>query len=61
MNNYEKIISMSINEMAEFIKQSDCYYCPVSCCKIWHDDENYSKEACDKYAIQWLKEEYNEM
>ena len=57
MNNYEKIKAMSLDEMAEFIKCSDCYYCPVSTCKIWYDDEEYTGEMCDKYAKQWLQQE----
>ena len=53
--NYERIKNMSIDEMAEFLKCTDCYYCPASDCAIWADKEEDTKENCHKQMIQWLQ------
>lgn len=58
MNNYEKIKNMSLDEMAVFIRCSDCYYCSAKTyCNIWKEDEPHLEELCDKYAKQWLLSE----
>jgi len=56
MNNYEKIKNMSIDDMAEFIRCDDCFYCEArDICGCWHFDEPH--ENCIKYAKQWLQQE----
>ena len=56
MNNYEKIKNMTLDEMAEFIKCQDCYYCEArDICNCWRLGEPY--ENCTKYARQWLQQE----
>lgn len=57
MKNIDYIKSLDVEDMAEFIKCDDCYYCPVTCCKFWNEGETYSDELCKKYAMQWLNEE----
>ena len=53
MNNFEKIKSMSVDEMAEFIKCGDCYYCPAR----WCEDDELNDESCTKKLKQWLESE----
>lgn len=58
MNNYEKIKSMSVEEMADWIylRVAKCYNCPTEPkCRIEHQGVN----KCTKQLIQWLNQEPN--
>ena len=58
MNNFEKIKSMNLNEMAELIKNGDCGYCLArDLCKIWTLEEPYTLNECNKAAKKWLESE----
>ncbi len=50
MNNYEKIKNMSIDEMAEFLKNKNC----ADGCTI---PTHIKCENCIDYLKQWLKSE----
>lgn len=57
MTNYEKIKNMSVEEMAEFLQNSQPY-CTLSegdCVNGWHG------YTCDKHAKQWLNSEVEEL
>lgn len=52
--NYERIKSMSLEEMAELMSNiTDCYLCPAM--KICHDDTTY--QECPAEFKQWLETE----
>lgn len=48
MNNYEWIKSLSIDDMAEFVEQEDCYYC------VAEDFCDY-KRPCRECVRMWLE------
>ena len=50
MNNIDKIRNMTLDEMAEFLKVGDCYYCKT---ENWCDDYDNCKDALK----QWLQQE----
>lgn len=51
MNNYEKIKNMTIDEMAEFLRD-DCYHCRVPNCPVFNDIEEDTDENCIKNIKQ---------
>lgn len=53
MTNFEKIKSMGIEEMAEFL---DC--CMI--CKDWDTDKFFLDDRCIKKKIRWLESEVQE-
>ena len=57
MNNYEKIKQMTIDEMAEFIRETTndeytCSYCADEECSQEFLNRDYDR--CDKGIKQWL-------
>jgi len=51
MNNFEKIKQMTVDEMINFIRISDCYTtCNYQCWK----DSDYSDKSCNEGIRQWL-------
>lgn len=56
MKNYEKIKKMTIDEMAEFLRD-DCYHCRVPNCPVFNDIEEDTDENCIKNIKQWLESE----
>lgn len=58
MNNYEKIKSMSIDEMAEFIdKYFACFLCDTLLNKKNTDCENFCIDKRPERIKQWLQKE----
>ena len=62
MTNYDRIKSMSVEEMARAIdEKDDCYYCPINTlhCEIANDERaDYSE--CFLKIKQWLLKEVRE-
>lgn len=54
MNNYEKINSMSLDEMAKFY--SDCFGCTLCPCE-WTSENNDCGNDCHNAIKQWLLKE----
>ena len=52
MTNFERIKAMTVEEMAEFFGEVECYECPFAgiVCETFSDD-------CAKHFIKWLESE----
>lgn len=57
MTNFERIKSMSIEEMAvllaDEIPHGDCYSCKLDCCRIAERLDN----SCQDAWLEWLEKE----
>ena len=54
MNNYEKIISMSVEDLAVLLSDVDCRECPL---KYKCEGGDTDSAMCYRYWLRYLKEE----
>lgn len=54
MTNYEKIISMSVEDLAVLLSDMDCRECPL---KYKCEGEDTDSAMCYRYWLRYLKEE----
>ena len=69
LTNYEKIKSMSVDEMAEFLEDEDnlaTQYCNKKCCVYFEDNGDckaykaVKRNSCVQAVKQWLESEVEE-